>query len=369
MSEFHNPSDIALNYTVFGEAMLVTFGELNHVSVQTLNLGIVQGVGLGAGILLLFMSWVIIVNKKNPIFILNQATLVLLVVNCALNLAYLLGPFSSLPFVFTRVFLDSQWYAYTTTVAANVVHMILIASVETTLVVQTYVIFRSPEVRSLGYILTAMAASLGVSTVGFYLNNVIRDAIILRRQLLNESYEVHGAWVSNMPLILFSASINVICALLVAKLVLAVRTRRYLGLKQFDSFHILAISSTQTFIVPSVLVIVNYRNAWSGSTLLANLSVIVAVLNLPLSSLWAVSANNSPQPSSCQNSLLSRHTSNASSQTMQSYSMFPNKVEKLHTPASLEKASTFYDNDEDSINRILDTIDDGFVGVTTHAMK
>ena len=41
--------------------------------------------------------------------------------------------------------------------------------------------------------------------------------------------------------------------LLIGKLIIAIRTRRYLGLKQFDSFHILLIGFSQTLIIPSII--------------------------------------------------------------------------------------------------------------------
>lgn len=363
------PNSIVLNYTVDGVLAQATFAEFDSVTTQSLQRAIVHGVGVGCGIMLLFLSWVVIINKKTPIFVMNQVTLVLMVIKLSLYLAYLLGPLNSLAYIFTGI-ANNDWNAYRVTVATNVFHILLIASVETTLVFQIYVVFKSPEVRRAGYALTGLAAAFGVVTVGFYFNSTIRNDIQLKNQLLSSSYSTYGSWVNSVPIILFSASLNFTCIVLIYKLVKAVRTRRYLGLKQFDSFHILIISTTQTCIIPSILVIVNYKQT-DSSTLLANISVILAVCNLPLSSLWATSANNSPQPSSSQNSVLSRYDLNTSSQMTLAklYAMNPEKVGRIDF--DLEKVTLEYNDrdDQESIERILNNIEDGFAAVTTHALK
>lgn len=233
-----------------------------------------------------------------------------------------------------------------------------------TVVFQIYIIFKSPEVRHLGYILTGAASALALTIVALYIHSTVISAVQLKEQLLMHEIKITNSWVNNVPIILFSASLNVMCIILIAKLALAIKTRRYLGLKQFDGLHILMITSTQTFIVPSVLMIVNYKQSSSYLTLLANISVILVVCNLPLSSLWAASANNSSTPTSSANTVFSRWDSKFSDTETIAHELplIPGKAEKLQLVSPItEKGDTHTmcesHGDQDLIDKMLDDIE------------
>lgn len=357
-------NDIVLNYTVGPEIYQLTFGILDNTVDRSLQLCVVHGVAIGCGILLMLLSWVVIIKKRTPMFILNQLTMVLMIIKSALYLCFLFGPLSSLTYKFTGLLPEERWHAFDIYIATNVIHTLLIATVEATLVFQIHVIFKSPEVKHLGYVLTAAAGSLAVTIVSLYIHSTVVTAIQLRNQLMEQDVTPTNSWVNNVPVILFSASLNVVCIILISKLALAIRTRRYLGLKQFDGLHILIITSTQTFIVPSVLMIVNYRQSTSYLTLLANISVILAVCNLPFSSLWATSANNSTHPTSSPNTVFSRWDSKLSDTETLAHEvpLLPGKAEKIQLVSpTTEKGDvqTMCDSngDQDSIDRMLDDID------------
>lgn len=97
--------------------------------------------------------------------------------------------------------------------------------------------------------------------------------------------------------------------LLIGKLIFAIRTRRYLGLKQFDSFHILLIGFSQTLIIPSIILVVHYFYlSQNKDSLLQQISLLLIILMLPLSSLWAQTANNTHNINSSPSlSFISRH--------------------------------------------------------------
>lgn len=357
--------DVVLNYTVGYEMYQVTFGMLDDSVTQAMQLCVVHGVAIGFGVILLILSWMCIVKRNTPMFILNQLTLTLMIIKSALYLCFLFGPLNSLTYRYTGSFSQDIWGPLQTYIATNVIHTLLIACVEATLVYQIHVVFKSPEMKRLGSVLTLGAICLAGAIVALYLHSTVILGIALKRQLMNQEVTPTDSWVNNVPLILFSASLNVVCAILVFKLVLAIKTRRYLGLKQFDGFHILTIMSTQTFIIPSVLMIVNYKQSSSYLSLLANISLILAVCNLPFSSLWATSANNSPQPTSSPNTVFSRWDSKVSdSETLaHEFPMIPGKTEKVHLVSpTTEKGDvqTVCEShrDQDSIEHILDTFDE-----------
>lgn len=341
-------ANLVLNYTLAGEHLHTTFGDLDETAHATIKLAIVHGMAIGLGVLLLFLSWVIVVKKRSPIFLLNQATLACMILKSGLYLGFLLGPMSSMAYLYTGILRHNQWSGYRVSVVLNVAQTLLVASVEATLVFQVHVVFQAPEVRTLGRILTALTGLLGLTTVGFYINNAVRSGIELREQLEFRQTHFMGTWVNNVPTILFSVSLNVVCVILVVKLAMAIRTRRYLGLKQFDAFHILVITLAQTSIVPSALVISNYRSLTSYSTLLANISYILAVCNLPFSSLWAALANNAPKPTSSHGSLFG-------SSEDETYPMLPTKVHKVGTPDTEKDAAT-YVGDTESLSRLFESL-------------
>lgn len=365
-----SPETIVFTYSVSGDTYTSTFGEVDSLLKLNGQIAIINGVAIGCACVLMLLSWIVIVNKRAPIFIMNQSMLLTLVIKSALYLSHILGPLSSVGYDMSGIF-DGPWAAYNTYLCLNLFHLILVAHVEAILLYQIHVVFKLSLIGKKSYFLESAVALLALVTVGLDLNSGAQHAIALRAQLLERVPKSIAPWIDNVPVILFSASINVLCFILVLKLVFAVRTRRQLGLRQFDSFHILIIMASQTFVVPSSLVIANYFH--NSLPLLSQISMILAVCNLPLCSLWACSSNNSQFPTSSQNTILSRQTTGTSQDTLGP--SFMSKPEKFDLPLDLERGgdmATFCDqvSDTNSISQILDSFEkDAIVGVTTHQFK
>lgn len=371
MAEYFDPLALVLNYTLGDYPLLVTFGQLEHSTQTFMKFAIIHGVAAGVGLLLLIMSWIIVINKKTPIFILNQVTLLLLVLRSTLYLVYLRGPLTQLSYIYTGIF-NGSWRAYHVSVAANVLFCFLVASVEATMVFQVYVMFKHNKKKVWGHTLVLVCGALGVGVVGLYINSSVHATKVLKAQLAKKEFTQYASWVGNLPIIMFSATVNILSVILILKLANAVRTRWTLGLKQFDSFHILIIMISQTFIIPSALVIANYKN--TSSNFLSSLSFIIAVFNLPLGSLWAISSNNGTHPTSAPNTLLSRTDTSVSSQntlaTKEKY------LGKFITPpvTDIEKSAgsvNHFDGHElESLEEIFQNFEDrGKVSVITSGFK
>lgn len=371
MSEKSDPLEITLNYTVGGYPLQVTFHQLELTTQTFMNFAIIHGVAVGVGILLIMMSWAIVINKKTPIFIMNQLSLLLLVVRSSLYLLYLKGPLTQLSYIYTGIF-DGSWSAYQVTLAANILFCFLVASVETTMVFQVYVMFKPSKQKLWGNLVVGLCGMLGVAVVVFYIISSVHVTKVLKAQLKNQEFSQYANWVNNLPIIMFSCTVNILSFILVLKLAIAVRTRWTLGLKQFDSFHILIIMVSQTFIIPSALVIVNYKNP--SSNFLSSLSFIIAVFNLPLGSLWATSSHSGSHPTSTPNTVLNRVDTIASSQdTLATNEKF---LGKFITPpvTDLEKSSGsathFEGHDLESLEEIFQNFEDrGKVSVSTTAFN
>lgn len=332
-----SPLDIMMSYSVpHGDESInskLSFRLLDHSVKSSLQYGVIYGVAIGACLILIFIMWMITQNKKTPIFILNQCTMVLMIIRSLLYISYLMCPLALPSFEFTGLITSDTRDAYKISIAANVVQMLLIATVEALMVYQIFIIFRSPEVKRLGEALTLFASLMGTIIVGFYINSTIKTSLSFEDAFQGRGFtERYNGWEVAVPFILFSASINIMSLNLAFKLFFAIRSRRYLGLRQFDSFHILFIMTTQTMVVPSVLVIVNYGLPSLENDLLSTISILLVVISLPLSTMWASSANNNPTPSSSILAHLNRSTSNYAksvSSAESKYSFFPEKLSKL----------------------------------------
>lgn len=366
MYQLAKATSTALTYVLDGQTMLVSFHELDTSTKETVRFAIIHSIAIGVGSMLMLFSWIIVINKKTPIFVLNQCSLLLLVVRSGLYLGYLLGPISLFSYLYAGD-PDGVWNAYYLTVGTNIVYSLLIASVEASMVFQVYVIFKSTNKKHWGGLLTALCGLLGVVVVVFNIISSINATKIMREHLNNVEFSSYGSWVTNLPIIFFSATVNLLSTILLFKLVAAIRTRRVLGLKQFDGFHILVITMSQTLIIPSALVVANYSHI--STNLLSSLSFILTVCNLPFGSLWAISSNHNVQPTSAPNTVLNRCASHASSEG--TYAVKDDVSLRKNYSVDFEKgpqtASTSPDNDQDSVDRILDGLEDrGFDFLVTN---
>lgn len=234
-------------------------------------------------------------NRKTPIFISNLVSLFFVVFHSALYLGYLSTPFASLTFnltLFPELIHRSDVHLFA---ATNIAQVLLVAAVEASLILQVRIIFYSDTYKPVGRILVAISTLLATVTTVLFLVSAIKSIKSVYADLLS----LQDSLYFNLATIMLATSVNFMTLLLTVKLVLAVRSRRFLGLKQFDSFHILLIMSFQTMIFPSILLILSYAlNGRKGTNTLSTLATLLVTLSLPLSSMWATSANNSSRPSS-----------------------------------------------------------------------
>ena len=257
------------------------------------------------------------------LFYLNSLILLIGIIRSGCYLNYNLGPLNSLSFVFTG------WYDGSSFISSDVTNgfkCILYALVEISLGFQVYVMFKTSNLKIWGIMASLLSIGLGLIVVAFQINLTILSHIRFSRAIsTNRSeeessssssslssdsvgYVINSIWM-DLPTILFSISINIMTILLIGKIIIAIRTRRYLGLKQFDSFHILLIGFSQTLIIPSIILVVHYFYlSQNKDSLLQQISLLLIILMLPLSSLWAQTANNTHNINSSPSlSFISRH--------------------------------------------------------------
>ncbi|AET37692.1 alpha-factor pheromone receptor STE2 Ecym_1466 [Eremothecium cymbalariae DBVPG len=291
----YNPRASLLTYeSIYNHKTTVSFKDIEEFINTKITQGVFVGTKIGAAGLAILVLWMVSKNRKTPIFLINQVSLFLTLTHSSLYLKNLLGHFSSVTFAFTlfpQYISNNDLHVYA---ATNMFQVFLVAAIEVSLIFQVRVIFRADNYKRVGTILTSISTVLGITTVVLYLVTAINS-------IKNVYYDVSktsDAYYFNISTILMACSVNFMTLLLTVKLILAIRSRRFLGLKQFDSFHILLIMSTQTLLCPSVLYILAYALSSRGTDSLTTIATLLVTLSLPLSSMWATSANNSTKPSS-----------------------------------------------------------------------
>lgn len=294
-NQSYNPNDGLLSFnSIYGDNTAVTFQYVQALVNERTSQGIVFGTRCGAAVLTLVLMWMISKSRKTPVFIINFISLSLVIVHSALYCRYLLSGYASIAYALTgfpQLVKASDLHAYA---ACNIVQALLVTSIETSLFFQVRVIFAGDNSKRVGLILTTLAAALGIATVVMYFYSAIAPIVSLH----SDSSEVSPTFF-NVSLILLASSINFTTFLLVIKLTIAVKSRRFLGLKQFDSFYILLIISFQTLMIPSILFILAYSLPEDkGTDYLIPIATLVVVLSLPLSSMWATASNKEFKSSS-----------------------------------------------------------------------
>lgn len=326
-------ADITLEYTLplMSEPISLEFGQLDHYSNETLVRAVVHGISIGLCTILATVLLIVpTARRKSPVFVLNMLLLVLLAVRLALNLGYLAGALNLLSFAFTGIVSGEQIRAFPLVVATGALQVLLIALVELSMVYQVYTVVLAQGTKRVGHIVSGVAAVLAAVLVGFYIGAVACDTNTSRAVLGESRTQTQSpAWLKNVPNILFCVLVNYFNLVLVVKLALAIRTRRYLGLKQFDAFHVLVVMCVQSMVVPSVLAIVNYSTNYFKNPAVSFAHVLLIVLSLPVSSIWAAAANDSQRIPSVFAAIRkvssgSSHDSDAS--TLHGNSLMPQKV-------------------------------------------
>ncbi|AQZ15199.1 STE2 (YFL026W) [Zygosaccharomyces parabailii] len=285
----YNPLDSFITFTsVYGGDTMVKFEDLQLVFTKRITEGILFGVKVGAASLTMIVMWMISKRRTSPIFIMNQLSLVFTILHASFYFNYLLDGFGSIVYtltLFPQLITSSDLHVFAT---ANVVEVLLVSSIEASLVFQVNVMFAGSNHRKFAWLLVGFSLGLALATVALYFVTAVKmiAAAYASQPPTNPIY-------FNVSLFLLAASVFLMTLMLTVKLILAIRSRRFLGLKQFDSFHILLIMSCQTLIAPSVLYILGFiLDPKKGNDYLITLAQLLVVLSLPLSSMWATTAND-----------------------------------------------------------------------------
>lgn len=298
-----NPEEILLNFTspTMGD-MQISMGLLDSYMKTIVVTGIIFGTRIGLSALALPVTFMVTKNKKSPIFILNMSCLGVLFLQSCLFAVTLVKTYNTIGYNFSGI-QNIDKNASNISVVANLFYVILIGLVETSFCYQVYVIFDSPQksLKRIGYIATLISILLGIASFVLYFVYMVYSDLAF----YNNNVTVPKKLV-NTPLILFVTSSCAICLMLLLKLAFAIRTRRYLGLTQFNLFHILFIMTFQTMVIPTILILISF-NGFSetdqySSQAFSALGTALITISLPLTTMWANSSIMNSNPTSISQS-------------------------------------------------------------------
>lgn len=306
-----NAQDIIANFTGYDGPVSVSFGDFDLYMKTVVVSAVIFGTRIGLAALAFPVTYMITKNKKSPIFILNMSCLAVLFLQSCLYAVTLTKGYNTISYTFSG-YPDIYKSASNISVVSNVFSVLLIILVELSFSYQVYIIFESPQknMRRLGYAATFISVALGIATVVLYFIFMVYSNL----SFYNYKKTVPG-YLANTPLILFVTSSCVICVMLLCKLAFAISKRRYLGLKQFNLFHILFIMAFQTMVIPTILILISF-NGFSetdqySSQAFSALGTALVALSLPLTTMWANSSILDSTPTSTSNLYSPAYTSSS----------------------------------------------------------
>lgn len=316
---------------------------LEQLYQNKLRSAILFGVRVGAAILTLIAMH--LVSKKSRtklLFLANQMSIIMLIVHAALYFRFLLGPFASI-LMMTTFLMDPKrddTNDINVSVATNVFVLLMILSVQLSLAVQTRSVFHA-WLKSRIYITVALIL-LSLIVFTFWTTHTIVSCYALTHKT---NVLEHMGWTRLASDVSFATSISIASLVLLAKLVTAIRVRKTLGKKPLGYTKVLVIMSTQSLVVPSIMIIVNYALPEKDSWIFSGVAYLIVVLSLPLSSIWATTVNDDELQGNYLMSAL-----NDGSHVTREKSVSVSISKKLKTPfmSRLRPFSTFTNRDDES---------------------
>jgi len=229
-------------------------------------------------------------KRRSPIFMLNVTSLVLSFIRSLLQTLYWVGPFTESYAYFSGDYDMVPRSAYATSVAALVMTLLFLMTVELSLILQTNVVCCTLRERY-RWLVMALSCAVSLLAIGFrFAVTVLNSEAILNTE---STYFLYS--IASGALIMETISIWFFCAIFVAKLAITLYQRKKLGLKQWGPMQIICIMGGCTMIIPSIFAILEYFPA-STFPEAGSLALTLVAIFLPLSSVWASAAIEGSSP-------------------------------------------------------------------------
>ncbi|KAK2753505.1 hypothetical protein FQN54_007895 [Arachnomyces sp. PD_36] len=329
-----------------GTPFNVTVDEINGFYEYNTNVSINFGAQLGASIVLVIILAIMTKpeRRRSAMYALNVAALLFNIVRLTCMCVYFTSGFADVYRYFALDYEGVPPASYANSAIVPIVTVLLLISLEISLVVQAHVICSTsrPWVRRCVLVASLLAASAAVGLrIGYAVENV-------RFILAAEDFSPM-VWLQSATNIAITCSICYFSAVFMVKLGLAIRQRRQLGFKKFGPMQVIFVMGSQTMFIPAACSISLYFT--EVLELGSNILTLVAIF-LPLTSMWAAAVleNNNDLNSrsgrfwmgtSC-NSNVSRQTSTSTCSQCTATALGPHGPSKILSASDIDRHSSLY---------------------------
>ena len=234
-------------YSARGEPFNITMIDLDDYVFESVCACINYGAQLGASLLLLVVVLLLTKSdkRKSPIFVLNTLSLALNFVRSLLQSLYFNSGFSEIYTYFSQDYSRVPRTDYATSVAADVLTLLLLISIQCSLILQTQVTTTTLG-RRYRILLVMFSILMALLATGFRL---FLTAVNAQAILAAAAFNDYG-WLVSATNITTTISICFFCLVFAMKLGFALYQRRKLGLRQFGPMQVIFIMGCQTMIIP-----------------------------------------------------------------------------------------------------------------------
>jgi pheromone alpha factor receptor len=228
-------------------AFQVDITDLDEFALYNTQVGINYASQIGASIVMLVVVLLVTRESKrrSPLFFINVISLILSIVRSLLQTLYWVGPFSESYAYFSGDYSAVPSSAYANSIASIVMTLLLLCTVELSLVMQTRVVCTTLR-ESYRLAIVALSLLITLLAVGFRFADMVENAKAIIA--LETTYSL--TWLASAALIMETISIWYFCLIFVGKLGITLYQRKKLGLRQWGPMQIICIMGGCTMVIP-----------------------------------------------------------------------------------------------------------------------
>ncbi|KAI5797488.1 GPCR fungal pheromone mating factor, partial [Peziza echinospora] len=271
-----------------GYNVTVFLSEIDTENLKAIKFSAIMAAQIGACAIILFLLAALTKPEKrlSKIFLVNITSLILVIIRSILQIMYYSGPWFKMIAYYGGYYGGLTTSAYATSIAATIMALLLHICILTSLILQVRVVYASHP--KLNNIMTAISIFVALVSVGFFTAVCTQ---VIKAILSVEFYE--SRWVYTTSRAMLAVSICFFSGIFVAKLGMAIRQRRVLGLEMWGPLQIIFIMGIQTLIIPALFSIIENINTvrFDG---MSSLTTCLVAISLPVSSIWAATTSDSP---------------------------------------------------------------------------
>jgi pheromone alpha factor receptor len=184
-------------------------------------------------------------KRGTPVYILNLLTLALGSLRALILALYSAGPWTEFYAYFTMDFSRVPRSAYVTSITATVIPLLMIITVNSSLVLQAHVVTKVMNRRYI-YIISALSCFVLLLAVGFRFAEVVTNSMAI----ISANNYFSQAWITTGALATQTISIWWFSIIFTGKLIWTVHVRKQLGFRKWTNLQLLAAMGGCTMIIP-----------------------------------------------------------------------------------------------------------------------